>query len=237
MVDICDVTAEASQKDESEVKTQALEVWSSIAEEESLREEKGERHGDFTCTALNMLLDMIKENIQDLNIGNEDFDEDQEWGTSVAAGCCLNLVSHVARDLVIEPITNFVAEKIQSKDWRHRYCGIIALGAILEGPNKENLQKILQPAVNLFLNLMEDSHPRVRYAVCWLFSRVAKTNAELITGEYEFPILLDKIFKGLKEDVKVAANIGSIIAELAEATLFDESHKETSIFSRDFKAL
>ena len=44
MPEITEVTFEAAKKDVTEVKTQAIEVWSSIAEEEGLRNFKGQRH-------------------------------------------------------------------------------------------------------------------------------------------------------------------------------------------------
>lgn len=86
MAEITDVTMEATKHDVTEVKTQAIEVWSSIAEEESIRMEKNQQHHHIIETAFGILEEMIENTIQDLNIGNEECDEDQEWGTSVAAG-------------------------------------------------------------------------------------------------------------------------------------------------------
>jgi importin subunit beta-1 len=93
MDEITQTTTNATVKDEQQVKTQAIEVWSSIAEEEKTRKDDGRSGHDLIGRALNILLDLITGCIQELNIGNEEVDEDQEWGTSVAAGCCLDLVT------------------------------------------------------------------------------------------------------------------------------------------------
>lgn len=238
MADISEVTMKAAREDCTNVKTQAIEIWSSIAEEEQLKEEKGLSHQNIIDTALEMLEPMLEEAIQDLNIGNEEVDEDQEWGTSTAAGCCLNLISHVVKDKIVEPITNFVAENIKiMDDWEKRYCGIVALGAILDGPERNNLQNILTPAIPLLLDLISDSHPRVRYAICWLFSRIAKSHYQLLTNRDCYPRLFSQIISGLKENSKVACNVAAIVAELAESVLNQGQRIHTCILSDGFEEL
>lgn len=122
MGDITETTFLAARKDETAVKCQAIEVWSSIAEEENLRQERREDHLGLINVAFEALEEVIEETIKDLNIGNEEIDEDQEWGTSVAAGCCLSLVSLVIKDKVVQPITSFVADNIKDeRNWNNRY--------------------------------------------------------------------------------------------------------------------
>lgn len=238
MADITECTMNASKKDEEEVKTQALEVWSSIAEEENMREEKNIQHFNFIDTAFDVLIEMIQETIQDINVGNEELDEEQQWGTSVAAASCLSLISLVAKDKVVVPITEFVAEKIRNEnDWKMRYCGIVALGAILEGPTKKNLQSVLAPAVPMLLDLINDHHRRVKYAIYWLFSRLAKTQHELITHQNDFPLLFSRMMDGLKGDVRMAANVASIIAELADSMLNRPEKVHSCILSEVFGEL
>ena len=238
MADISEVTIKAAREDETNVKTQAIEVWSSIAEEEQARGDKGLNHSNIIETAFDMLEPMLEDTIQDLNIGNEEWDEEQEWGTSTAAGCCLSLVSQVVKDKVVAPITNFVAENIRITDnWEKRYCGIVALGAILEGPNKANLQEVLNPAVPMLLDLIDDRHPRVRYAICWLFSKIAKSHYQLLTHRDCFPVLFNQLISGLKENSKVAWNVAAIIAELADSILNQGDRIHTCILSDGFEEL
>lgn len=122
MGEIADITQKLAKEDVKNVKTQALEVWSSIAEEEHTKEEQNQPHHGIIETAFDMLIPLLEHTIQDLNIGNEEVDEEQEWGTSTAAGCCLSLVTLVVKDKVVQPITDFVAKNIQYKDnWEKRY--------------------------------------------------------------------------------------------------------------------
>jgi len=72
MADISEVTIKAAREDETNVKTQAIEVWSSIAEEEQARADKGLNHSNIIETAFDMLEPMLEDTIQDLNIGNEE---------------------------------------------------------------------------------------------------------------------------------------------------------------------
>ena len=217
---ITEVTIDACEKDEDQVKTQALDVWTSIAEEEYVLIENGQTNLGIIDRALDILIPLITTSIQDLNIGNEDVDEDQEWGTSVAAGCCLSLTSKVVGNKIVTPITQFVAENIEANQpWRNKYFGIIALGAILEGPEKGYLQNILDPAIPLLLILIDDPIPRIRSVACWLFSRLAKQHHELICKDEYFQKLFDEIMKGLTSQASSSNNICSIIAELAESVL------------------
>lgn len=238
MGDISEATLRACDKDETEVKTQAIEIWSSIAEEENMREEKGIDHLGLTNIASNMLIELLMNTIQDLNIGNEAIDEDQEWGTSVAAGCCLSLCSLVLKDKIVEPIIDFVAENIkENRQWEKRYCGIVALGAILEGPSKDKLQGILKPAVQTLMDLIGDNHPRVRSVSCWLFTKIGRLHHELITDKDVFPSLYSRLIDGLKEEPVIASNIATIIAEIAEALLNTDIRVHSCILSECFEEL
>ena len=237
MADISEVTMEAARNGITKVKTQAIEIWSSIAEEEFIREERNLSHWNIIDTALDMLLDMIQETIIDLNIGNEEWDEDQEWGASTAAGCWLGLISLVAKDRVVDPITNFVAKSIRDNNWRFRYSGIVALGAILEGPSKQTLLEILSPAMPELVNLIDDENLRVRYAIFWLFSKIAKAIPELITPRDQFEMIYGKMMNGLKETPKIASNIASIISELADSLLNKREQLDTWILSEVYEEL
>jgi importin subunit beta-1 len=120
MEDIMDVTFKIAKSDEKEVTTQAIEVWASICEEELARNRKKIPHHGLIETALSSLLEILMHAIQQLNIGNDD-DDDQEWGASIAAGCCLSLVSQVVGDHVVEQITIFAGENITKPTWENRY--------------------------------------------------------------------------------------------------------------------
>lgn len=238
MKDITDVTLAATENDEPQVKTQAIDVWSSLAEEEKMRMDNGKDHSNIISTAFDIIMEMIFGCIQEINLGNIEEDNEQEWGTSVAAGCCLNLISKVVGDDVIEPVTNFAAKNIEEgMQWEQKYCGLLALGAILEGPDQNKLLEILTPAIPTLIDLLADSNRKVCYTAGWLFSKIAKSNHELITYADHFGRLYDQLINGLRTNNSISANICSIIAELAEAILDQETPVETCILSGVYEEL
>lgn len=85
-----------------------------------------------------MLLAGIKNVIID-----DDDDDDEEWGVNMSAGCCLQKVSMLLRNDVIEPVIAFVSGNILDGSWKNRYAALIALGAIAEGPDKVAFASIL----------------------------------------------------------------------------------------------
>lgn len=66
---------------------------------------------------------------------------------------------------------------------------MVVLGAILEGPTTEKLIRTLKPVIPQLTTMIEDKHPRVSYATCWLFTRLGTHCHELIIDE--------DIFKGM----------------------------------------
>ena len=66
---------------------------------------------------------------------DDDFD-DEEWGVNLSAGCCLQKVSHILKNDIMQPVVEFVKENIMAADWRLRYASLMALGAVSEGPDK-----------------------------------------------------------------------------------------------------
>lgn len=184
-----------------------------------------------------MLLDMIKDSIKDLNIGNEEWDEDQEWGTSTAAGWLLSLISLIVKDKVVESITEFVADSIAQPNSESKYWGIVALGAILDGPSKQFLLETLTPALPQLIDLIDDRHYRVKYAIFWLFSKLAKIIPDLICNTEYFETIYRKIIKGLTDTPRIASNIASIISELADSLLNKGEQLQTSILSQVYDDL
>jgi len=141
-----------------------------------------------------------------LNDSNIDEDDDSDtWNRSTAAGCCLHLMAQNVGDPIIQDVISFVEKKIgTSSNWKDKYFGLLALGAILEGPSKESLANVLSPAMGAILSLFEDESRKVRETTAWFFSKVAQNHAQLLGSESFFPTLYQYILRGLKDDVKVA---------------------------------
>ena len=121
-------------------------------------------------------------------------------------------------DQIIQEVIEFVESKIgENAGWKDKYFGLLALGAILEGPSKNKLINVLEPAMGIILNLYNDQSRKIRATTAWFFSRVAQNHCELLGTETLFPSLCEKVVMGLKDETKVACNSATIITELAKS--------------------
>ena len=130
---------------------------------------------NYIETVFSQLLELMLTLLNSCEI-DEDDDTDT-WNTSTAAGCCLHLMAQNVGDQIIENVIQFVESKIgSSAGWKDKYFGLIALGAILEGPSKEKLIHVLSPAMGPILELYHDQSRKIRETTAWFFSRVAQNH-------------------------------------------------------------
>jgi hypothetical protein len=47
----------------------------------------------------------------------------------------------------MEPVIRFVSENITSTNWKQRYSALLALGAIVEGPEKMQFMQVILPGL------------------------------------------------------------------------------------------
>jgi importin subunit beta-1 len=214
--EITDLTFKIMKEDCEEVGTLAIEVWCSICEEEIELKKNGEECKNYAQTIFKELLALMLNLLNDEHIDEDD--ENSNWNRSTAAGCCLHLMAQNVGDAIIKDVINFVEGKIgEEATWQDKYFGLLALGAILQGPSKESLLNVLAPAMGVILSLFEDPSRKVRETTAWFFSKVAQNHAELLATEEFFPTFYKYILNGLKDEVKVACNSASIVTELAKS--------------------
>ena len=201
---------------DDEIKTLAIEVWCSLCEEEIyLKKKQPLDCKNYIVTVFDQLLELMLTLLNSCDI-YEDDDTDL-WNTSTAAGCCLHLMAQNVGDQIIKIVIDFVENKIGgSAEWKDKYFGLIALGAILEGPSKEKIIEVLAPAMDTILGLYDDQSSKIRETTAWFFSRVAQNHCELLGTEAFFPKLYKKICSGLCDDTKIAWNTATIITEVAK---------------------
>ena len=110
-----------------------------------------------------MLLDCIS----NITIDDED-DAEEDWGVNLASGCCLVKVSLLLGNAVLAPIVAFVQANIQNESWKARYSALMALGAVSDGPDKQEFAKIINPSMQLLLAMLKDQSIKVREAIAWV---------------------------------------------------------------------
>jgi len=121
MSDIFNITVKAMQQDEEDVAKQAIEVWSTICEEEIVLakdlKEQGVVQGvvfhnlaSQACDALvPVLLDLIMKQDEDQEL------DDYAWTVSMAAGACLTLMAECVGNKIVPLAVNFIQVRRPAK--------------------------------------------------------------------------------------------------------------------------
>lgn len=93
----------------------------------------------------------------------------------------------------------------------------MAFGAILEGPNPENMKPIVEQAMPMLIELMHDQSVVVKDTAAWTIGRVCEIHAEAAINEMYLKPLLEALVNGLNAEPRVAANVCWAFTSLAEA--------------------
>lgn len=107
-------------------------------------------------------------------------DDDGEWTVSLASACAIEHMARVMKDAIVEPVLNFVKEKLDTGNHVDRFVGMIAFGAIIEGPEVENFGNIINQALPGILDIINDKSEKVAHGVAWVYSRLAEHTPTLI---------------------------------------------------------
>nr|CAD1817539.1 unnamed protein product [Ananas comosus var. bracteatus] len=208
------LTTKAIIGDEEPVALQAIELWSSICEEEiDIQEAHIEatecldsRHHRITSRALPLLVPIL---LETLKKQEEDQDQDSDtWNLSMAGGTCLGLVARNVGDAIVPLVMPFVESNIVDNDWCRREAATFAFGSILEGPSIEELSPMIHSGFDFLLNAMKDPKNHVRSTTAWTLGRIFEflhspsNNESVIT-----PVGLPRIMCVLMEAIKDAPNV------------------------------
>lgn len=89
---ILEATAYIARVDEQSVGAQAVEFWTSLAEEEIRRKKIKQGNQDYIPKRYSDLISLLLDCIQRIPIEDEEDDSD-EWGVYRSAGCCFDKVA------------------------------------------------------------------------------------------------------------------------------------------------
>ena len=110
----------------------------------------------------------------------------------VAAEAALDrLACALGGKMVMPHIIQAVPPMLQSKEWKHRYAGLMAISASAEGCKKA-MEANLQGIVMACLPYVADEHPRVRFACCNALGQMATDFSPLFQKKMH-----DKVLPGL----------------------------------------
>lgn len=193
---ITDATFFSCKNSPEMVQAQAIEVWTSIAEEELYYEERGEQHQSFIATIFNDLKDVILATFEKMDF-HEDLLDDQ-WGVASSAASCLRVCAQLMRNDIVDPIVNYAGGEIQfDNDPKKIYVGLVTLGAIMNGPDSNFIYSKYKDALELLLSLLQHSSSKIRETAAWLFIQIAAYCPTLMDREHEIDQIVEITYKVL----------------------------------------
>lgn len=224
MNDIFQITSKATLSDEEPVALQAIELWSSICDEEIELQEEFSADSEvtnynFIKQALTALIPML---LETLSKQEEEQDSDETaWNLAMAGGTCLGLVARTVGNDIVPLVMPYVQENISKPDWRLREGATFAFGSILEGPDTEQLTPLVNSALSFMLTAMKDENAHVKDTTAWTLGRIFEflhgTSVEtpIITAGNLAPILA-VLMDSLKDAPNVAEKVCGAIYFLAQ---------------------
>ena len=130
---ILNTTAAATKSHSNKVGAQAFEYWTTLAETEIDREQEGTSL-KYIEKCQEHLVPLVLQGLMIITFGEDE--DDDEWGHALSAACCLQKLSILLGNNLLNLVVQFVAANIQQQDWKNKYAALMALGSITEGPEK-----------------------------------------------------------------------------------------------------
>ncbi|CAH1790559.1 unnamed protein product [Owenia fusiformis] len=228
------ITVDSMKSEFDEVSLQGIEFWSNVCDEEvdlaieaSEADEQGrppERTSRFYAKgALPYLVPLLCMCLT----RQEEFDDDDEWNPCKAAGVCLMLLATCCEDEIVPIVIPFIHENIKSPDWKCRDAAVMAFGSVLEGPDPNNLKKLVEEAMPMLIGLLKDPSVVVRDTTAWTVGRVCEILPEAVINEQFLKPLLISLVEGLNSEARVAANVCWAFSSLAEAA-YEQAAEQTA---------
>lgn len=228
------ISIEAIKSDVNEVSLQGIEFWSTVCDEEldlALEAEEAAQLGQppehsskmYAKGALQYLVPLLLETL----CHQEEYDDEDDWNPSKAAGVCLMLLAQCCENSVVPHVLPFVEENIRNEVWQKRDAAVMAFGSILEGPDPEALKTVVVQAMPVIIELMKDPITVVRDSAAWTVGRVC----DLLPEEAINPTYLEPLMKTMLEclsgEPRVASNSCWAFSSLAEAAYDNAKNPDT----------
>ncbi|CAE7136761.1 unnamed protein product [Rhizoctonia solani] len=217
------LTVVGMKNPDEKVALQAVEFWSTVAEEEielKMEEAEAMEYGDlperenkkFATTALNDIVPVL---LQLLTQQEEDADED-EWNISMAAGTCLALLAQAVDDAIVPVVLPFIETNIKHDDWHLREAAVMVFGSILEGPDPAVLAGLVGQALPVLIDMMSDTNAAVKDTTAWTLGRICELLVGSVNIESQLQSLVTALVIGLEDRPRVIANSCWALMSLAE---------------------
>jgi importin subunit beta-1 len=135
----------------------------------------------------------------------EDDDED-EWNINMAASYCLGVLAQAVQDTIVPAVIPFIEAHIRSTDWHHREAAVMAFSCILDGPDPTVLNPLVNQALPILIDMMNDSELHVKDTVAWTLGKVCDVLVSTIHPDIHLFNLVTALVHGLQDSPRIAAN-------------------------------
>uniref|UniRef100_A0A1I7S0C8 Importin-4 n=1 Tax=Bursaphelenchus xylophilus TaxID=6326 RepID=A0A1I7S0C8_BURXY len=169
--ELCLGTIKSEGRDES-LKHSALEVMVCLCESTPTALEQ--KDANILTVLVQECLKMMTDISYDITdwMEAEDSDDDEDEENYIVGELSLTRICASVGG-VVQPILEAISEMVKQADWRFRFAAFMALAAIGEDC-KHDLEPIIPKIIDeLVLPCSQDSHPRVRVAVCRCLNQMA----------------------------------------------------------------
>ncbi|EIW76776.1 karyopherin Kap95 [Coniophora puteana RWD-64-598 SS2] len=205
------------------VALQAVEFWTTVCEEEiELAHEATEaaEYGEppeieskhFAKIALPEITPVL---LSLLTRQEEDADED-EWNISMSAGTCLTFLAQAVADSIVPAVIPFIEANIKAQDWHHREAAVMTFGSILDGPDPSVLTPLVNQALPLLIDMMNDSNRHVKDTTAWTLGRICDLLIVTIKPDVHLHPLISALVTGLQDDPRIITNCCWALMNLAD---------------------
>ncbi len=141
---------------------------------------------------------------------------DDEYNISRAAYQCLTLYAQAVGAALIPHVIQFVETNLRHEDWHQRDAAVSAFGAIMEGPDEKILEPIVQSALGILINMIDDPSLPVRDSTAFTLGRITENCPRAINAEVHLTPLIEALFRGLLSNPKMAASCCWALMNMAE---------------------
>jgi len=244
------------KSEEEAVALQAIEFWTSVAEEETNLESdyldaqevrhdvylpkspsinttsQGLLDGDvevpkyFAKIALPEVVPVL---LQLLTRQDEDAEEG-EWNVSMAAGTCLSFLAQAVHDPIVPAVIPFIEANIKQENWHQREAAVMAFGSILVGPDPAVLTPLVNQALPILINMMSDPQSQVKDTTAWTLGRVCESLITSIKPDVHLHALVSALVAGLQDSPHIIANCCWALMNLADGLyeLYESSEEQSN---------
>ncbi|KAH9990849.1 karyopherin Kap95 [Russula vinacea] len=220
------------------VALQAIEFWTSVAEEETnlesdyLDAQEGLLDGDVEAPkyfAKIALPEVVPVLLQLLTRQDEDAEEG-EWNVSMAAGTCLSFLAQAVHDPIVPAVIPFIEANIKQENWHHREAAVMTFGSILVGPDPTVLTPLVNQALPILINMMSDPQLQVKDTTAWTLGRICESLITSIKPDVHLHALVSALVAGLQDSPHIIANCCWALMNLADGLfeLYDTGEEQST---------